>query len=453
MPGRLRVSQPSYHVRWRGIVTGPYTFGRISRLIADDRLSATCQVSADGETWQSWRDLEARLRGQVEAPLPGAPPNTVGEYGRQKAPAAGAMSLMEDSPDDAPTADHAPPPDLAVRAPCLSSAPPPVAADGSQMRSSWLAVPLAALFRGHVLENRGVLVGLLLSICPLALSLFHFSIGWGFERSAWILGAYFCLVWALVFYRVISPSAPTLRRGVMFAMFTAFVGIPLLLFWQRLYSMDTLASLGLASNSVVRFTFFVLVVGVFEEACKAFPILVFALRKSALQSLGDGVFLGVMSGLGFAWNESVRYSILYWNASGAMGVDRVVKELNASVLASNSPAALQEGLARSVHDLFQQYGSMLLIQLVRLISLPLLHAAWAGIVGYFCAVACRQNRWGLVMLGIGISAMLHGAYNTWSDSIMGLQVATLSVVILFSCIVSHMQATAPRPAEVCGERR
>jgi RsiW-degrading membrane proteinase PrsW (M82 family) len=142
-------------------------------------------------------------------------------------------------------------------------------------------------------------------------------------------------------------------------------------------------------------------VGVIEESAKALPIWWLYIHKRNEDSLSTIVFLGCISGFAFGVAEAVNYSIDY-----ALG--------------------LTQG------DL--GFGDYLLAQMTRLITLPLLHAVWAGISGYFVALASvnRHVGKGLLLAGLLITASLHGLYDTFSDSMIGVAVAVLSIVIFIS---------------------
>ena len=114
-------------------------------------------------------------------------------------------------------------------------------------------------------------------------------------------------------------------------------------------------------------------------------------------------FLGCVSGLSFAVAEGVSYSILY-----AIGHKR--------------------------HLL--GYSEYLIINFTRLITLPLLHALWSGIVAYFIGLGILNDRFlkGLIIAGIGLSALLHCLYNTFSHSLIGLIVAITTIMIFISYV-------------------
>jgi RsiW-degrading membrane proteinase PrsW (M82 family) len=139
---------------------------------------------------------------------------------------------------------------------------------------------------------------------------------------------------------------------------------------------------------------------VVEESVKILPVWWFYIHKRNEDSLSTIVFLGCISGFAFGVAEAVDYSISY-----------------AFHLTING-----------------HLGDYLIVQMTRLITLPLLHAVWAGILGYFVALASvnRHVGKGLLLAGLIIAASLHGLYDTFSESLIGVAVAVLSIVIFIS---------------------
>ena len=83
-------------------------------------------------------------------------------------------------------------------------------------------------------------------------------------------------------------------------------------------------------------------------------------------------------------------------------------------------------------------GSILLIQIVRFITSPLLHACWAGVVGWFIAAASHRtgSRWPVVVMGILFVATLHGLFDLFSDGLIGIAFAALSLLVFMGYLVS-----------------
>jgi RsiW-degrading membrane proteinase PrsW (M82 family) len=204
-------------------------------------------------------------------------------------------------------------------------------------------------------------------------------------------------MWAVVLYFMLTPklaAAPLTKV----ALFTITVGIALVLMLQRLPFIDSLYSATTSASIAGRLFGFVFGVGIIEEATKALPIWWLYLYKRNVDSLSTIVFLGCVSGFAFGIAEGTGYSISY---------------------------ALGLSLGRF------GFGDYLIVQLLRLITLPLLHAVWAGVFAYFIALGSvnRHVEKGLVLAGLATTALLHGLYDTFSSSVVGVGIAVLSIVI------------------------
>jgi RsiW-degrading membrane proteinase PrsW (M82 family) len=204
-------------------------------------------------------------------------------------------------------------------------------------------------------------------------------------------------MWAVVLYFMLRPKL-AIAPLIKVSLFTITVGIGLVLMLQRLPFISSLYS-ATASASILGGLFgFVFGVGILEEATKALPIWWLYHHKRNADSLSTIVFLGCVSGFAFGIAEGTGYSISY-----ALG------------LASGSFG----------------FGDYLILQFVRLITLPLLHAVWAGVFAYFIALGSvnRHVEKGLLLAGLATTALLHGLYDTFSGSLIGVGVAVLSIVI------------------------
>jgi len=203
----------------------------------------------------------------------------------------------------------------------------------------------------------------------------------------------------------------------------------MLFIWQTIPVVRALYSSTDAFSPLARFVGFTVGVGICEELCKAAPLLLFALNRRRINSAGDGLFLGMMSGLGFAASEGVVYTIKYWSAATGLGATTIrdcLERASASYGSVDQETFLNR-LGDVMPGLFEQYGHLVVAQLVRFISLPLLHAVWSGIVGYALARAFLERAWWLFFAGLFASALLHGMYNFSTPTIYSLAVAAASV--------------------------
>jgi RsiW-degrading membrane proteinase PrsW (M82 family) len=117
-------------------------------------------------------------------------------------------------------------------------------------------------------------------------------------------------------------------------------------------------------------------------------------REGVLYSDFSLVYYGLMSGIGFGVLEGVLYQ-----------------------------TTLNTELA---------YNDAFFMNIARLTSLPFLHAIWAGIAGYFFSFAYLYplNRKSLFLFAILIPAFLHGFYDTFGWSILGLVSTIISLLLL-----------------------
>lgn len=82
-------------------------------------------------------------------------------------------------------------------------------------------------------------------------------------------------------------------------------------------------------------------------------------------------------------------------------------------------------------------GDYLIYQFLRLITLPMLHAAFSGLAGYYLGVALqpsvpKRSGWqilGILLLGLLVALTLHGLYNFWVGTWYGIGMAALTIYL------------------------
>ena len=304
-------------------------------------------------------------------------------------------------------------------------------------------LPVGRIFSGAVLKKRAVRWVVFFGLMPLLFLVLKKAFEWSFEQSAWLFGAYFCFFWALYFHGLLEPTGNIWRRGLKWAAFTVLVGIPTLLAAQTLPLIRGFyahANAGFADTSFIYRCFgFIFIVGLLEETCKALPLLLFSLRKNESLSKRNGMFLGMMSGFGFAVSEVVTYSVQYWNTSAQVSAQLFADSIHQSTnwLGMVDTDALAERINDNLPALVEFYGDMVLSQIVRFMTLPLLHAIWTGVVGWFVAVSCQRSksRWPVVVVGILLMAVVHGLYDTFSASLLGVGIAAMTILIFMTYLI------------------
>jgi RsiW-degrading membrane proteinase PrsW (M82 family) len=303
-------------------------------------------------------------------------------------------------------------------------------------------VPYKKIFSAEMLSKKAVRWVLFFGIVPLATLIGKDDFDLTFKQCFWILGAYFCLLWATYFHGILLPSPQVWWRGVQFAAFTAVVGITLVLTVQTFPIISGLYAHVHSQSLTARVFGFVFGVGICEEACKALPLLIFCLRTGDRLSLKETMFLGMMSGFGFAIAEGVRYSLnTYWSASAEFSVQETLRALaDARRLGPANADAIEAQLKATLAN---QYEMTTLSQITRFVTLPLLHAAWAGVMGWFIAVAShhQKNQRAIVIVGLLLVATLHGLYDAL-NGLLGLAMAAITLIVFMGYLM-HGQDDAP----------
>jgi RsiW-degrading membrane proteinase PrsW (M82 family) len=238
----------------------------------------------------------------------------------------------------------------------------------------------------------------------------------------WTIGLYFSFVWALVFGALLAPSTTNWRLELTSYFGTAFIGVPLL-YLALLLNLQALRTPFLSDHvSLVSVFAFIVFVGVPEELTKA--LVLFAIwRWAKLPGLRTFVLYGLLSGLGFGISEGIHYQL---------GVN-----LTAAQKASD-------------------FAGYYFANVLRLTSLPLLHAVWTGIAAFLIWFAARVPplRAGFIVLAILVPAIYHGTYDAIEDALpwLGLLVMTVSIVSLaiYTASAEQLEAWLAIGARVSG---
>ncbi|WP_256793257.1 PrsW family glutamic-type intramembrane protease [Terrabacter sp. Ter38] len=227
------------------------------------------------------------------------------------------------------------------------------------------------------------------------------------DRIAWGFAGYFALLWFVVLYGLIRPERIDWLVLLRVALVTAVVGTALAIFLESRMAPDD-------SN----FVKMVVGVGLPEELAKALGVYLFLFRARRVFSSRSYIFAGAVSGLAFGAAEAVGYTQKY--------------------------ADLAEYLWPSSYTALITW---------RLLTDSLLHALMAAICAYFLGLAARYpaSRWPLIISGLGLAALLHGAYDALSSGWLGTVVAAVIVFIFAGYVRTGDQITQRLDVSALGE--
>jgi RsiW-degrading membrane proteinase PrsW (M82 family) len=210
-------------------------------------------------------------------------------------------------------------------------------------------------------------------------------------EAAWAFTLYFAGIWFVAIRTLVRPERISKWRVTSIILFTAFIGSSIAVTLER--------HLAGTSGSLVHYT---LGVGLPEEFAKALPVFLFVfLTRNKHFSPRTYLYLGAVSGIAFGAVEAVVYSVVY-----------------SSVLPSAGATYLATAIWRLITD-------------------PVSHACMAGIACYFMGLAAthRNRQVPLIGFGLGIAAVLHGAYDTTASGWFGVAVTALTIFIFVGYVL------------------
>ena len=196
-------------------------------------------------------------------------------------------------------------------------------------------LPLAVWVRDKPWNQPWVRWFLAYALLPLALVQFVNDGTNNIAFGAWFFGLYFAILWLMVLYTSMKPGKPDIPLLCQVALFTAFVGVFIVMVLQRFPPFNVLYA-GTRFDGelgwIPRLLGFVLGVGVVEEGTKSLPLYLFCYRRNYDASPLMYSFIGAVSGLAFGIAEAVNYSYLY-----AHGLMNGAHECRAAISMNCSP--------------------------------------------------------------------------------------------------------------------
>jgi RsiW-degrading membrane proteinase PrsW (M82 family) len=210
----------------------------------------------------------------------------------------------------------------------------------------------------------------------------------------YVIALYFSLIWGLFFFSVFKTNQVSIKKTI-FIFFAVQILIFFSVFVLDINQFNPFYKLIKEGNSFVNQVIgFVFGVGIFEELIKLLPVYLFIKYSKEPLLPQTVVFYGLISGIGFGVFEGVIYQI---------GVNSKL-----------------------------DYNTSFFMNIARLTSLPFLHAVWSGISSYFIAFSFLYpiKRYSMWLLAILIPAILHGLYDVFTWSLIGLFIAYLGIALL-----------------------
>ncbi|MBX3746195.1 MAG: PrsW family intramembrane metalloprotease [Verrucomicrobiae bacterium] len=263
-----------------------------------------------------------------------------------------------------------------------------------------LMLPLEDIGRLHWLDNRRILALAVVGLLPLVLLIYLHGSG-DLAGSIWGVALYSSLLWALFFYITFSQPEVRLLPCVLAFVGSAVFSIGLVALARMIVPIEWVAIWITAPSLSTRWAGHLVGVAWVEELAKLFMLYFLWPGRPRPQVM---MFYGLMCGLGFGIYEGVTYQ----------------SSLNLRI-------SFPEGRATA-----DGAGVYYMLNVLRLTSLPFLHAMWTGIAGYFIGFAAHYpaRQRALLLVALVVPSLLHATYNTFSSSAVGVMVALLTVLAL-----------------------
>lgn len=236
---------------------------------------------------------------------------------------------------------------------------------------SELIFPRTALFSKQFLSDQRFMILALVGLLPMVIM----NIPLGGFFIFYEVSLYFSIIWGLFFYA--SFKTPQVKLKTTLLVFFLTQGFVILIWGFRLPLLNPFYYF-IAEGTPFPLTVlgYTLGVGVTEEFAKMIPLIII-LRKAKEPLIPQTiVYYALMSGIAFGVWEGIKYQ----------------REVNAEF----------------------EYDASFFLNILRLTSLPFLHACWCGIAGYFLSFAhlYPKYRRGLYVLALAIPAIIHGLYDS-----------------------------------------
>ncbi len=244
-----------------------------------------------------------------------------------------------------------------------------------------LIIPKSVIASKQWISDKRLLLLAMVGLCPSLMMILPLG---GFF-TFYCVSLYFAAIWGLFFYFFFKTNQVNVRTTLLVFFLTQFIVFVL---WDVL-GLPSINPFYHLVETVFPFNMigYIFGVGFTEELVKLLPLLIICYCSKEPLIPQTLVYYGLMSGIAFGVFEGVQYQ---------MGV-------NAEL----------------------EYSSSFFMNIARLTSLPFLHAIWCAIAGYFISFAnlYPKYRISLYFLAVAIPAVIHGLYDTFCGSYLGMLIA------------------------------
>ena len=362
-------------------VFGPFDAGAIIELEISGRINRDTMVCLEGS--EAWVKLSESPLAESLPKRPQPPP---------RVPSAPAASMSTEEASAQAKAKIRAAVDISKKA----------ASDISHLRAQ-LLLPIFELRSLAWLQNKTALGMIVVGLTPLVLM---YVIGGDPTASYYAIAIYFAAMWGLYFYGALAPERVTVGTSLLCFFVTALMSMAILLAIYHIPPFGYLFELTESESIATRFVGMLTSVAIPEEICKALVLFYLVRTATAKMHPNTIVFYGLMSGLGFGIYEGVSYQ---------MGFNRYVADTDSELHTMN---------------------------VMRLTTLPFIHAIWTGIAGYFIGLSAvyPSRKHGLIVVAILIPAMFHALHNTFGLYALATDAISILALLVYLAKSNEIEA-------------
>jgi RsiW-degrading membrane proteinase PrsW (M82 family) len=218
--------------------------------------------------------------------------------------------------------------------------------------------------------------------------------------------------WTVFFAGLFKTPRQSLKLGLTLFFSTGVFALVFVSLLREVPPLSWLAPfLSPSQPFLLRLLATVLGVGFLEEAGKGLILILLARALGGLEDAADGVFYGLMAGLGFGVYEALSFT--EWIQPGQAGV-----------------------LASALDPTIGLYAYAV-SGIAHVMSLPLLQALWSALFGCFVGLSASAHRKqnAVVFIGLVLASLLHGLYEAFAATgatVFSLLVAATTVLFFLT---------------------
>lgn len=253
-------------------------------------------------------------------------------------------------------------------------------------------LPLKKISKTDTYNNSHFIYMCIVGLIPYILLTIGVEMELSFEIIYLGYAAYFTLLWSMFFWAILSTENVIVKQCLK-SFFSTCMFMFIFIILNLIGLFKFFDKFIISESTIIRIITYFFSSGLPEEICKALSIYWLLSKRGKFIQTEAIIFYGIISGLAFGISEGLLY---------------------------------QQGVNKEFDNVDETY----FYNILRLTSLPFLHALWCGIASYFLAFAARypMYRHWLTVIAILLPAILHAGFNG-GGSVFRVLMSIITVIL------------------------